>query len=208
LGREARFWAGKRNFVPQGTSSVGSPRRPEPGEHDLPVKVVRQRERDRGRTSTSYGLRYASPSPSRGRSHDRLHSTGAGACQARVRHCSSLHASPQRDQEQTSRRETELRSEYSRSQVGIENATGGDEAIVKRPLRFCMRRRVVRSRTRKVVLPGRPLHEASPTGTKSPRTESPCTRCAVLPEAIPNLRNARFAPNFRHHPGIGGHRTR
>ena len=37
------------------------------------------------------------------------------------------------------------------------------------------------SGTRKVVFPGRPLHEASPTGTESPRRESPCTRCAVLP---------------------------
>src|SRR3989337_925773 len=37
-----------------------------------------------------------------------------------------------------------------------------------------------------------------------------CTRCVVRPEAIlrkRKYRNAHFAPNFRHHPGIGGHRT-
>jgi hypothetical protein len=66
------------------------------------------------------------------------------------------------------------------------------------------------SRTRKAAFPGRPLHVASPTGPGPGGREPRCTRCVVLPEAIlrePKCRNARFAPNFRHHPGIGGHRS-
>jgi hypothetical protein len=55
--------------------------------------------------------------------------------------------------------------------------------------------------------PNHRIHVASRTGPgRSPR----CTRCVVLPEAIlrkRKYRNAHFAPNFRHHPGTGGHRT-
>ena len=66
------------------------------------------------------------------------------------------------------------------------------------------------SRTRKAAFPGRPLHVASPTAPGPGGREPRCTRCVVLPEAIlreRKYRNAHFAPNFRHHPGIGGHRS-
>ena len=38
---------------------------------------------------------------------------------------------------------------------------------------------------RKVVFPGRRVHEASPTGPGSPGSEHLCPGCGVLPEAIP-----------------------
>ena len=37
---------------------------------------------------------------------------------------------------------------------------------------------------RKVVIPARLLHEASPTGPRSPGSEPLCPGCGVLPEAI------------------------
>jgi hypothetical protein len=72
-----------------------------------------------------------------------------------------------------------------------------------------MTRRGVRGAygTREVVLPGRRPHEDSPAGPGSPGSEHLRTRRVVLPEAILRVRDAHFAPNFRHHPGVGGHQT-
>ena len=49
------------------------------------------------------------------------------------------------------------------------------------------------SRTRKVVYPGRHVHEPSPTG---PEPEPLRTRRDVIPWDDPNIRNARFTPDF------------
>ena len=91
----------------------------------------------------------------------------------------------------------------------IETAREGDAAVLKRPLRFGMRRRVVWTRPERGREPSRvTLSTRPPRRSRSKSNRSPLrTRCAVLPEAIPNIRNARFAPNFRHHPGSGGHRS-
>jgi hypothetical protein len=81
--------------------------------------------------------------------------------------------------EQTLRRdrETELRSEYSRSQDGIEILRGE-----MRPLAVWleMTRSADAPGTRKVVFPGRRLHEASPTGSGSPGSEPLCPGRGVL----------------------------
>ena len=84
--RGARFWEGKRNFGPPGVSPDGAARRPNPREHELPVKAHTLKKG----VSPSYGLRFGYTWPPRDRSHDRMHSTGAGACLRRVRYCSSL----------------------------------------------------------------------------------------------------------------------
>jgi hypothetical protein len=91
----------------------------------------------------------------------------------------------------------------------IETAREGDAAVLKRPLRFGMRRRVVWTRTERGREPSRVTLSTSPPPAvpKQIKPEPLRPRCAVLPEAIPNIRNARFAPNFRHHPGSGGHRS-
>jgi hypothetical protein len=81
-GRETRLWAGKRNSSPCGMWSVGSARGSESGEHDMPVKAIRQEEG----MSPSYGLRFGSPWPSRGR--EPVHAKNR-AC-----HCSSFHGVP------------------------------------------------------------------------------------------------------------------
>ena len=58
-GRETRLWAGKRNSSPCGMWSVGSARGSESGEHEMPVKAIRQ---EKG-VPPSYGLRFGSPWP-------------------------------------------------------------------------------------------------------------------------------------------------
>jgi hypothetical protein len=61
--RETRLSAGKRDSSPYGMWSVGSARGSESGEHEMPVKAIRQVKG----VSPSYGLRFGSPWPSRGR---------------------------------------------------------------------------------------------------------------------------------------------
>jgi hypothetical protein len=53
--------------------------------------------------------------------------------------------------------------------------------------------------TRKVVFPGRRLHEASPTGPLSPVSEPLCPGCVVLPEVIircPGQKECPYCPYF------------
>ena len=64
--------------------------------------------------------------------------------------------------------------------------------------------------TRKVALPVRRLHEASPTGPGSHGSEPFAAVAMSSPRqsyVARGKRNARIAPIFRHHPGIGGHQT-
>src|SRR3990170_2744785 len=96
----------------------------------------------------------------------------------RATHCSSSRGvSPTRNEsKRCGERRTEIRSEHSRGQYGIEIARG--EGRCGR-LRFGMTRRVARTR-----FSGRRLHEASPTGPVSPEPGPLCLGCVVLPEAI------------------------
>jgi hypothetical protein len=101
-----------------------------------------------------------------------------------VGHCG---ASPQRNQEQTSRRDAELRPEYSRSHDRIEIARPRDAAVA---LWHVTARGAGASGTRDVVLPRRRLNEASPAGpgraTMHPLRSPPggyptCTKCRFCP---------------------------
>jgi hypothetical protein len=118
-------------------------------------------------------------------------------------------ASPRQEQKnEVAPRDGALRSEHPRSHDGIEIARDGHAAVLKR-LSHETARAADASRTRKVAFPGRRLHVGSPTGPGTPGPEPRRTPCVVLPEAIlrgTKYRNARFAPNFRHHTVIGGHR--
>src|SRR5215216_4098923 len=78
-----------------------------------------------------------------------------------------------------------------------------------RPLRFGMTRRLERTRPEhgrsysRVAISNRPLRPDPDAPWRKPLR----TRRVVIPEDIPDMRNARFAPNFRHHPWTGGHQT-
>jgi hypothetical protein len=144
-----------------------------------------------------------------------MHSTGTGACQSRA--CYTLFVIAWRPSNKGKKtriksrgeRRTGIRSEHPRGQYGIENVRG--EGRCGR-LRFGMRRRVARTRpergrqSSRAVVSTRPLRRA-----RCHRSRSPYASAALSSRRPSNVardkRNDRFAPNFRHHPGVGGQQT-
>ena len=158
------------------------------------------------RTPLRLPVAYTGPEPlphASDPSHDRMRPTGTGACQKKKKPaCAVVHrcvaslprkrranaaerdgalirvlAEPRRDRNCEGRR-------CGRSQAAValsRETTGGADASI----------------TRKVVLPGRRLHEASPTGPASPGPEPLCTGRVLLPEAIrrrPGQKKCPFCP--------------
>ena len=123
--------------------------------------------------------------------------------------CAIVHlctAAPRQMQELTLRGETGIRPEYSRVQDGTE--------IVRREgsLRFAMRRRVARTPPERGALSSRVVVSTRPRRRdRSHRSRSPYASVALSPRGLSYVardkRSDRFAPNFRHHPGVGGHQT-
>jgi len=183
-GRETKSRAGdetlggKRNSGPHGVCLAGCQRRWKSREHELHVKSFPQRRACLPRTGSA--------SAPRG-----LH--GAGAMIACIRpepvhakiECDILHhrvvSLQQKQERNVAVSGAELRPVHSRRQDGIEIVREGDAAFA---LWHEKTRRACAPGTRRVVLPGSRLHEASPTGPGSPRPEPLCPGFGVLPEAI------------------------
>src|SRR3990170_298296 len=196
LGRETKLWAGKAKFPPSRdvigpTGKEIESRRTWAARDAPPAKKAASPSYGAGYALVWLPVAFAGPTP---------------CSRAKIEHAIGHHCmrSLHKIQERSLRREKRLRSQHSRSQGGTEKSREGYAAVA---LPRGTARGPDASRTREVVLSGRRLHEASPTGPGPPGEEPLRNRRVVLPEATQNIGNDRFAPNFRHHPGIGGHQT-
>jgi hypothetical protein len=166
LGRATKLWAG--NGIPPRTGCDGPYRH---GDRSPAKKSV----------SPSCGLLFAYPWPSRDRRHDRMRSTGTGACQNRVCYCSSLHGgSPTNARANVAGRD----GDSTRVLAGPRRNRNCEAQGEMRP--FALFHQTARGAdapgARGLVFPGRRLHEAAPTGSESP--EPLCLGCVVPPGAI------------------------
>jgi hypothetical protein len=143
---------------------------------------------------TKYSSRTGRHRPHR---HDRVHPAGPGACQSTAR--------------LPNESKSKIRVGRGRASIRALTEPGRVRRICEGVAAVALWHYTARGAgaygTRQVLLPGRRLHEDSPAGPGSPGSEHLRTRCVVLPEAILHVRNAHFAHNFRHHPGVGGHQT-
>ena len=112
-----------------------------------------------------------------------MHSTGTGACQNRVRYCSSLHGgSPTNARANVAGRD----GDSTRVLAGPRRNRNCEARGEMRPFALCHEtaRGTDAPGAREAVFSGRRLHEASPTGPVPPESEPLCLGCVVHPGAI------------------------